>query len=360
MIKSLMSRPALRVALAALSLSMLPALAPAQTTDVAKPVKLLTAGEQGLALQRSFFGQVKARRTVDLAFQVDGQIKQFPVIKGVAISKGDLIAELDLETFELNRNQAKLQKEQAERRLERLSQLRGTAASQVAVEDAETDVGLTAIALRNAEWALEHATLSAPFDGLIAMRNTELFSTVEAGQPVVRIHDMSELRIDVDVPEILFQQASTESDFDIEAKFPAFEQRLPLQLREFDADTSSVGQTYRLTFGVTAPEGRTILPGSSVTVIVRARNADPAILLPATAIVANTAGETGVMVFNPDGGTAGAATGTVTWTKVEIQPTQTGEVHVVGGIDAGTELVRTGGGALTDGQPLRRFTGFSN
>ncbi|MEM9794652.1 MAG: efflux RND transporter periplasmic adaptor subunit, partial [Pseudomonadota bacterium] len=49
------------------------------------------------ALVRQFFGLVVARQTVDLAFQVSGQIVEFPAIEGESIPKGGLIALLDLE-----------------------------------------------------------------------------------------------------------------------------------------------------------------------------------------------------------------------------------------------------------------------
>ena len=90
---------------------------------------------------------------------------------------------------------------------------------------------------------------------------------------------------------------------------------------------------------------------------MRAQRPEPAFIVPATAIVPNTAGETGVMTFV---GASGAAEGTVQWVPVSIAPPQSGNVHVTHGISPGTELVVTGGGALSDGQAVRRFTGFSN
>ena len=78
--------------------------------DVLKPVKLMVVSEAPVAFERQFFGQVKARQSVDLAFQVGGQIVDFPVTEGLNIGEGDVIARLDLEIFELQLNQAILQK----------------------------------------------------------------------------------------------------------------------------------------------------------------------------------------------------------------------------------------------------------
>ncbi len=329
---------------------------PLAAQDTAKPVKLLQVRETAPGFSRQFFGRVAARQTVDLAFQVAGQIVEMPVTEGFVISKDGLIARLDQEPFELQLDRARLQKEQADRTVARLSRLRGTTASQVAVDDAETAAQLAAIALRDAEYELEHATLTAPFDALVSSRAVEAFTTVSAGTPIVRIHDMSELRIEVDVPEILFQRSGQQDDITITAKFPVSDEIFPLEIREFDAETSSVGQTFRIQFGLTPPEGLQILPGSSVTVNVQVQDQQTGIVVPPTAIVADAQGDLGVMVFSP----TGADEGTVQRVAVQIEPTQTGGIRVLEGLSDGDEIVVAGGAALADGQAVRRFAGFSN
>ncbi|MEM6657744.1 MAG: efflux RND transporter periplasmic adaptor subunit [Pseudomonadota bacterium] len=328
----------------------------AAAQDTAKPVKLMVVHETAPGFSRQFFGRIAARQTVDLAFQVAGQILEMPVTEGFVIPKGELIAQLDREPFQRRYDRAVLQKDQADRTLARLSRLRGTAASQVAVDDAETAAQLADIAVRDALYDLEQATLSAPFDALVSSRAVESFTTISAGAPIVRIHDMSELRIEVDVPEILFQRSGQEDDITITAKFPVSDEVFPLEIREFDAESSSVGQTFRIQFGLTPPEGLQILPGSSVTVNVQVQDNRTGIVVPATAIVADAQGALGVMVFSP----VGADEGTVRRIPVTVEPTQSGGVRVLTGLSDGDEIVVAGGSVLVDGQTVRRFTGFAN
>lgn len=342
--------------LSVLSATLIALTTAAVAQDTAKPVKLMQVRETTPGFSRQFFGRVAARQTVDLAFQVSGQIVEMPVNEGFVIPKGGLIAQLDQAPFQRRYDRAVLQKDQADRTLARLSRLRGTTASQVAVDDAETAAQLAEIAVRDAEYDLEHATLSAPFDALVSSRTVEAFTTVSAGAPIVRIHDMSELRIEVDVPEILFQRSSQENELTITAKFPTSDEVFPLEIREFDAETSSVGQTFRIQFGLTPPEGLQILPGSSVTVNVKVQDARTGIVVPASAIVADADGALGVMVFSP----VGADEGTIRHVPVTIEPTQTGDVRVLTGLSDGDEIVVAGGAALTDGQAVRRFVGFAN
>ena len=332
------------------------AAAPATAQDALKPVKLMTVKAASSDFTRIFFGQVVAKQTVDLAFQVSGQIVEFPAIEGQPVAKGRLIARLDLETFELARDQARIQKEEADKAAERLQKLSGSAVSRVTVDEAVTQASLAAIALRNAEYSLDRATLVAPFDALVATRNVANFTTINAGTPVVRIHDMSELRIEIDVPEILFQRAGQNADVELVAKFEASEEIFPLAVREFNAETSSVGQSYRITLGLAPPEGLNILPGSSVTVTATVKGEAGGVIIPASAIAAEADGSVSVMVFEPGDGDEG----TIRKTPVELEPAADGTVRLLSGPAEGAEIVAAGAAALQDGQAVRRFTGFRN
>lgn len=325
---------------------------------VVRPVKLMRIADQATPVTRQFFGQVVARQTVDLAFQVGGQIVLLPVIEGQELARGTLIAQLDLEPFALQLNQAKLQLDQAQRTLDRLDQLQGTVVSKVSADDARTQLGLAQITARNAEYSLNQATLHAPFDALVAVRYVDNFSTVAAGTQIVRLHDMSDLRIDIDVPEVLFQRAGEKSDVELLARFPLGDTLYPLTIREFDAEASATGQTFRLTLGMDRPEGLNVLPGSSVTVLARIPADTDQPRVPATALRIANDGSVGVMVFRETDPAKGQ--GTVSLRPVTVAPDRDGALRVQDGLAPGEEIVMTGASALTDGQTVRRFTGFAN
>lgn len=318
--------------------------------------KIIAVQSQDSAVTRQFFGHVVAKETVDLAFQVGGQIVELPLIEGERIATGTTVAQLDLEPFELALDQARVQRNQAERTVERLQKLQGSTVSQVSVDDAETSLQLAEIAVRNAERELNNATLLAPFDALIAARSVANFSTIAAGTPIARLHDMSELRIEIDVPEVLFQRAGTDPDIGLWAQFPTDEKRYPVTPREFNAETSQVGQTYQITLGMAPPEDQTILPGSSVTVYATLNGGSSDIIIPASAVSTENDGSTNVMVFTP----TGADEGTVVRRPVTVEPTIRGDVRVTEGLAQGEEIVASGASQLADGDRVKRFSGFSN
>lgn len=319
-----------------------------------KPVKLLTVQAQDAGNVRQFFGKVVARQTVDLAFQVGGQIVEFPAIEGQVIPKGGLVAKLDLESFELAAEQARLQLEQADRVVSRYKKLQGAAVSEVALEDAVTSAGLAKVQLRNATKNLEEATLYAPYDALVAQRMTENYSTIAPGTAVIRVHDMSELRIEVDVPEVLFQLAGADPDVTVTAQFPAADQVFPVDLREFTAETSSVGQTFKLTFGMRPPADLRVLPGSSVTVTATLKDGSSHLAVPATALVPDGSDGLIALVFQPEDGD----TGVLLRVPVEVEPTSSGLLRILSGLEQGDEIVAMGAQALQEGQRVRRFTEF--
>ena len=330
--------------------------APALAEEILRPVKLIAIEAPSTHVARQFFGKVTAKQTVDLAFQTAGQIVKFPAIEGRIVPAGDMIAQLDLEPFKLSLEQARLQWDRARRRAERLKRLEGKTVSQVSVEDATTEAGLAKIALRNAEYSLKHATLHAPFDALVARRSVARFTTVNAGTPVVRLHDMSEIRIEIEVPEVLFQRAGRDPDVTIAARFPAGKTLFPVEVREFNAETSRIGQTFRVTLGMAPPEGLNILPGSSVTILATLRRPRSRIVLPASAVAVAADGSTSVMVFRAAQGDEGV----VAARRGKLAGGRHGEFQGIEGLKNGEENGAAGVNVLKDGARVRRFRGLSN
>lgn len=330
--------------------------APVSAQDIPRPVKLMTVEAPPTRVTRHFFGKVAARQTVDLAFQTAGQIVRFPAIEGRIVPAGDMIAQLDLEPFELALEQARLQRDRARRRAARLKKLEGKTVSQVSAEDAATEAGLTEIALRNAEYALKHATLDAPFDALVARRSVARFTTVATGTPVVRLHDMSEIRIEIDVPEVLFQRAGRDRNVTITARFPASKTLFPVEVREFNAETSQIGQTFRVTLGMAPPDKLNILPGSSVTILATLHLPRSRIVVPASAVAVAADGSTSVMVFRKTQGDEGV----VAAKRVTLAVGRNGKFQLIEGLKIGEEIVAAGVNALKDGARVRRFRRLPN
>jgi RND family efflux transporter MFP subunit len=316
----------------------------------ARPVKVIELQNDRHGAERIFFGRVTAKQTVDLAFQVGGQIVEFPAVEGTILEQGALLAALDPEPFEINVERATIAKDQADRALARVEQLQGTVTN-VAIDDAATQAAMQDVALRDAEFALERAVLTTPFDALVASRNVANFTTIGAGTSVIRLHDMSELRIEISIPEILFQQIGDDPNVVLEAVFPASNERFGVAFREVNAEASQIGQTFQVTVGMTPPEGLLLLPGSSATVYARFPDFENGITIPSSAIYIDTDGSTFVMRLVGEVGNE-----TIAKSPVDIRINDQGRVEVMSGLSKDDTIVAAGVQTLTDGQSVRRFT----
>ncbi|SFA90814.1 RND family efflux transporter, MFP subunit [Poseidonocella pacifica] len=328
---------------------------PALAQDVPRPAKLMELTSGGATIERRFFGRVKARETVDLAFQVGGQVVEMQATEGERIDEGGLIAQLDLTDFELALEQANINLAKAQRDLARLERLSDANVPEVQIEDARTQEQLARVSVRNAQDQLDDATMTAPFDALVARRLVPAFATVSPGTPVVRLHDMSELRVDIDVPEVLFRSAKGGQGIELEASFPGDDARYPLEIREYEAETAQVGQTFSITLAFAQSPGDWLLPGASATVTARSANGiGDEIFVPETALLFGPDRSPSVMRYDASG--EDGMTGTVTRVPVEIRVRSDGQIVLLSGAEPGDEIVTTGVSFLEDGQSVRRFT----
>lgn len=328
----------------------------ASAQDAPRPVKLLALSEEAPSYQRTFFGHVRARETVDLAFQVAGQIVEFPVKEGQRLKAGVLIAQLDLASFQQAYQEAEINLTKTRRDFERLGKLSGSNVSQTRIDDARTTYQLAGVAFARATRQLGNATLDAPFDALVARRDISNYTTVKVGTPVVRLHDMSELQVDIDIPEILVRRTAS-GDVRFFAAFPENPKQYPLEMREFEAEADDIAQTFRLTLSFVGETEGNILPGASTTVtITTSGEAKSDVIIPETALVFAADKSPQVMIFQPSFDDPGQ--GTVSLADVQIKVRDDGAIVLVKGPGAGTLVVSTGASLLDDGQSVRRFTGF--
>ncbi len=325
--------------------------AAAQTPSVVA-VRTMVVDASDTTMTRQFFGQVRARETVDLSFDVGGTMVLLTPEEGERVSRDDLLASLDLDPFERAVERAELALAMARREAERTATLADRQVGAVArAEDAATSRDMAAVALRDARAALSDATLRAPFDGLVAVRLTPTFSAVSPGQPILRLHDLSELRVEFALPERMLQQVGTLDTAVFTAELPGGREAA-LRVVAFQPDTDRVGQSYRVTLAF-VDDGVELLPGASVTIRAAIPTSSRGLEVPASALLAGNDREAAVLALAPEGETLVLRRHLVTVVA------GAGSGFTVEGLAAGTEIVTAGAHLLREGQIVRRFTGLT-
>jgi RND family efflux transporter MFP subunit len=339
--------------LAAFAMSPWGLAASAQSVDT--PARVLThvAAPAEAMTERRFFGRVVARETVDLGFDIGGRVEYMTVEAGDRVAGGAVLARMRLASLTRAVERARITLDAAKRERQRAEALvESNATARTRAEDAADAVALAKVALGDAEQALADATLFAPFDALVVERLVPPLSVVEPGQPVLRLHDLSELRIEVVLPERLLADVADPGALLFKALLPGITDPVSLSLRTFRAEADRIGQGYTVTLALPPDASSTLVPGIAAEVLVTRPVAAPGVPIPSAAVVVGPKGETSVLsVTGPEDASI------LRSIPVSLHSTD-GRFVLAEGITPGTEIIAAGTHLLADGQrvtPLVRL-----
>ncbi|WP_420407323.1 efflux RND transporter periplasmic adaptor subunit [Hoeflea sp.] len=186
---------------------------PAQ--DMARPVvSVIVDTVDGIPL--SYTGIVVARTEVNLGFPMIGTVASRPVDVGAVVARGDELAQLsnedlnsDLRSAEAGIIVARAQLRSASSARDRIRQLadRGVASpsqledAERAFVSAEARLEQALASKASAEDMIDLATLTAPFDGVVTETLAEAGTTLSAGQTVLRLAEIGEREVVIDVSD---------------------------------------------------------------------------------------------------------------------------------------------------------------
>jgi len=325
------------------------------TKEPARTVRVATIIASDSVLQRRFTGRVDAISTVELSFQVPGKLIKLSATEGTLIPKGGVIAELDKSDYRLAKEQAEAQYSLAKLDLTRKQNLlKSGSLPKVMLDQAETHFKLSRVALETAKRNLSYTKIIAPFDALVSKRLIDNYANVAAQRPIVRVQELTELRVSINIPENMVAMLENSADLKAEAVFKGRpKQRFPLIYREHMTEAGSVAQTYEVIFGLSREKNKHVLPGMTVGVIISKQRTDAAqsITVPITALDYDTKGAPRVWIFNPQ-------TKTVEPRNVTLGSIRKRQIPVLTGLKSGEQIVTAGAHLLRKGMSVRRFVSF--
>ena len=317
-------------------------------TAATEPTKVVLSEvltQDPLLTERRFVGQLKPRSEVALSFQVGGELTELPVTPGTLIPKGQPVAALDAVDFDLAMARAQAELQLARNNRDRQKKLIGSAASEASYDQAEAAYKVSQVAFASARRNRDHAKIVAPFDALIAERLVDAHTNVQAGVPVVRVQDVSELRVEIALPQDLVGLLKSPDAFDVRATVTNGDQlTVPLAYREHATISNVVGRTYTVEFAVDDPLAKGLLPGMTTTVSVRphAPTDAPELSVPVGAVQPLSEDSFQVWVVEPD-------TRAVTPRAVALGVAFGERVPVLQGLRPGERIVTAGAHLLRDG-----------
>ncbi|MEO0379392.1 MAG: efflux RND transporter periplasmic adaptor subunit [Pseudomonadota bacterium] len=209
--------------------------------------------------------------------------------------------------------------------------------------------------LQAAQDALDDATLTAPFTGVIARRNIDNFTNVTAGQSIALLQNLSNVHLAFDVPgpDVTSMSAGGQENIVTRVVFDAIPGEVfDAEVVEFSVQADAATQTYRGRVNVAQPEGSTILPGMVGRVIATAPGNAAKLFIPLTAVAAEPDGTPFVWRVGSED--------TVSKQSITLGEATGSDVIISDGLQKGDVIVAAGVSQILDGMQIRPITSVGN
>lgn len=250
-----------------------------------------------------FAAMATADDAVNLAFKISGRVVDIPVAKGVAVRRGQLLAELDKRDVQLQVDAAKAAYDEVQSRLKRAQRLaEHNAISQQEVETLISSVEQARTAYENALDLLNDTRIVAPFDGVVERTFVDAFQRVASGETIVRIVRPISTTVGFTAPEdIVTHLADSTTRFSV--RFDAYPNvAFNAVIKSFARTTSdALGYPVSLRLVDVNSDKYRITPGMTCMATVELfNNSGGAVRVPITAIYAPMGGGDYVWVVDDD------------------------------------------------------------
>ena len=316
-----------------------------------RPVKTLLVGGEIAGNFRQFPGVVDAIQRADLSFRIQGKIIEILVREGDSVEKDQVLAKLDPTDYQIVLNDREASYKTAKANYDRAKQLlKKEAISKVDHDKIRAEYFTAQANLKAARQDMIYTSLKATFPGYVAQRHVENFEEVRRKQTVFTLQDISELEINLDVPENIMIQlrraTETGRKREVYAVFDRIKgAKFPLSMKEVSTRADPNTRTFQVTMKMDYPEGYNVQPGMTATVFAEVfpseRDDTLSVLLPVSAVISDTGKNPIVWIVDEE-------TMTVSAKPVTVGQMANDSITVFG-IEPGQRVVTAGAAFMREG-----------
>lgn len=293
-------------------------------------------------------GNVKTRENVLLYPEMAGTLLSVKVAKGDRVSKGQLLAVIDNGGMSNQLSQLKTQAALAQTTFERQANLwKQKIGSEIQYLQAKAQAEAQANAVLQLEKVLAKAQITAPFSGVIdqVLKDPGTVVSPGNGSEVFRLINLSNMYIDVDVPEGYLGAVTKGKKAGV--YFPVLQDSVHAVVRETGNYINPNNRSFSAEIAVNNPNG-SIKPNLNARVHINDYTNENALLIPQSVISENAAGEQYAYVAELNGDVAVAKRHIITTGK-----TQGDYVEIISGINAGDLIIKEGARSVKDAQAVK-------
>ena len=336
-----------------------------EIVEVIRAIKTITVKEQETEKILKFSGQVAAVDSSGLSFEVSGQVESVEVDIGDRVKKGEVLAVLDPEPYQLEVNatdaelikaRENVTKTKAEyERQKRIFEQGAGAQRFVEVTEYDYKAALSAVNFQIAKLDLARRNLRktklpSPYNGVIAWRSVEPNEEVRAGQKILEINATGEMEVELAIPETTIDRIKIDDAATI--TFPTLPGESAKGRISYIGGAAVKANAFPVKVELIDPNEK-VKPGmtAEATLTVKDENRKPGYLVPIQALLPSAEPDRGyAFVYDPD-------TSTVKKTPVHSRGTENKKVVVDEGLKAGDIIAVAGVSFLADGLEVKLLEG---
>jgi len=295
-------------------------------------------------------GTVQTKQNVLVYPEMPGTLQRVYVSQGQRVTKGQILAKIDDGGVGSQLEQLKTQAELAKTTFERQKRLwEQKIGSEIQFLQAQTNYVAAENAVKQIKSQLGKSTIKGPFSGIIDDVIKDQGTVVAPGQgsEVFRIVNLSNMYIEVDVPETYLGQVTKGKEAIV--YFPVLGDSVTTKIRETGHFINPSNRSFSAEIPVPNMKGN-IKPNLTAKVSLNDYNNANAILIPQSIISENAVGEQYAYVTSEPNENNEAV---VTRSIISTGKAHQGFVEILSGISSGQHLIKEGARSVKDGQKVK-------
>lgn len=277
-----------------------------------------------------------ASEQVELKAPISGEVLEINFKEGQKVKQGQSIIRMDDRSWKAQLIGLKAQLENAENEYKRKKSLLDVeGSSQQEVDEAYTAVEILKSQIQQLNINIDLANVTAPFSGVIGMRNFSKGAFLQAGESITFLTEVNELKIDFTVA----QEYQPSLEIGKLIRVVIDKDTLDAKIYAINPQISAESRTINVRALLPQSKSKLIMPGSYAEVLLSTNFMGDALLIPTQAVIPELNKQT---VYVYKNGKAEKRT-------VEIGTRTADRVHVLNGLSVGDTIVTTGLMQIKDG-----------
>ena len=315
---------------------------PLVTTVTAKVAKF----DHFLELQ----GNVMTKQNVLVYPEMSGTLQRVYVKEGQRVSAGQLLASIDDGGRSSQLSQLKTQAELSKTTFERRKRLwEQKIGSEIEYLSAKTNYEAAESAIKQAQSQLGKSTIRAPFSGIIdnVIKDQGTVVSPGPGSEVFRIVNLSDMYIEVDVPETYLGGIKVGKEAKV--YFPVLGDTVTTKVRQTGNFINPSNRAFTVEIPVPNKKGN-IKPNLTAKVNINDYTSEKAIVIPQSIISENAEGDQYVYIAEL---TDGENEAILKKSIIKTGKTQGSQIEILSGIKDGDHIIEEGARSVKDGQKVK-------